>query len=270
MKLRLATHHLEKAPAIVFEELEEGKINHVQLGSLSLEGLAHPSRIDFVKKWHVVMPSSCQVYVTKRAHQVSLFYFNCLFLSGTWLYFAAHFLFLLSCYHQTPHCSLFSWEVGEFRWRMKKLGRDCDIIVYDPDRSYTQDSNFVRVWNHHTTEFQGIESLFHCFDFETINSSLISRSASPAECGNLQVALGFSCQNLANRCPLTSVAVPGINEGTQFFREEFAKLSTLAHLLGIVKSFEELDPKGRYRRVRFAIMIHPNNIFEGKTKTTKR
>lgn len=100
MKLSLATHHLEKAPAIVFEELEEGKIDHVQLGSLSLEGLAHPSRVDFVKKWHVVMPSSCQVYVTQRAHQVSIFYFNCwsLLLTGSILQLNSYFFFLFpSC-----------------------------------------------------------------------------------------------------------------------------------------------------------------------------
>jgi len=189
-----------------------------------------------------------------------------------WFYFAAKFLFLLSFSfmfdHQTPHCSLSSREVGELRSQLKKIGRDGDIMVYHPDQSYTQDSNFVRVWNNHTPQFEVFDSLFQRIDFEKANSHLVSSSASPAERGNLQVALGFSCQNLGNRCPETSVAVPGINEGTQLFREEFAKLSSLAHLLGIVKSFEELDPKGRYRRVRFATMIHPNNIFEGTTKTT--
>ena len=64
---------LNNFPILVFEEIDPDNLKYVKLGSLSLEGLAHPQRISYMKKWHVIYPAVVQVYATKDAHVVSIY-----------------------------------------------------------------------------------------------------------------------------------------------------------------------------------------------------
>ena len=57
---------LNNFPILVFEEINPDNLKYVKLGSLSLEGLAHPQWISYVKKWHVIYPAVAQVCYQRR------------------------------------------------------------------------------------------------------------------------------------------------------------------------------------------------------------
>ena len=61
---------LKDCPALIFEELDPNQVSHVKLGSLSAEAVGDPQQLPFIRKWHVILASPAQVYVTKNAHQV--------------------------------------------------------------------------------------------------------------------------------------------------------------------------------------------------------
>jgi len=104
MKISAATAQiLKEYPVLVFEELHPEHFDDVKLGALSVEGLAHPDRIRFVKKWHVIFAAPGQVYATKNAHKVCC----CVLFLSFHLYFCSFFssicfswlvLFLLSLF----------------------------------------------------------------------------------------------------------------------------------------------------------------------------
>ena len=94
--------------------------------------------------------------------------------------------------------------------------------MYTPDKSYPGEGNFVRVWNSGTPEFQAVQPVFERLAFSQVVNHCSSLRASAR--GNRQDALGFSSQNLAERCPLTSVSIPGMNQGTLDFQNEFVKM----------------------------------------------
>ena len=140
------------------------------------------------------------------------------------------------------------------------VNRMDDIVVYDGSHSYTDPGNFVRIWNYGTPEFQEIAPMFEHLSFSKVNRHLASLH--PSDRGNQQDALGFSTQNLKNRCPQTNVAIPALNEGTDAFQEEFAKLSTLAKHLNAIDDTPS-SAMDLFRWAKFAGTIHSHNMLEG-------
>jgi len=134
--------------------------------------------------------------------------------------------------------------------------------MYTPDKSYPDEGNFVRVWNSGTPEFQAVQPVFERLAFSQVVNHCSSLRASAR--GNRQDALGFSSQNLADRCPLTSVSIPGMNQGTLDFQNEFVKMSTLSVLLSVSQRGMQSANMELFRFSMFAAAIHPRNIFEGK------
>ena len=80
--------------------------------------------------------------------------------------------------------------------------------------------------------------------------------------GNQQDCLGFLTQNLKKRCPQTNIAIPGLNEGTDAFKEEFAKLSTLAVHVNAINAAQS-SAIDLFHWAKFAGTIHPHNMLEG-------
>ena len=65
------------------------------------------------------------------------------------------------------------------------------------------------------------------------------------------------------------MAIPGLNDGSQVFGLEFAKMSSLGVLLGVITPPEdglsEFAPgMDLFRWTKFAAHIHPQNLLEGK------
>jgi len=163
-----------------------------------------------------------------------------------------------------PHCSLFPWELSTLEERVEAAGRDptLDIIHYKSDVSHTDSNAFLRVWNYGTPEFSDLTPIFQRLSFSDIYEHV--RGWRVSERGNKQDALGVSTQNLMQRCEITSVSLPGMNDGTNLFRDEFAKMSTLGVLLEVAKLRRYMTPRELYRFVMFAARIHQCNLFEGK------
>jgi len=61
---------ITSCPLLVFEEIDSAFHDKLKVGSLSIEGLAHPDRVPFVLKWHIIEPAQKQIYATMHADKV--------------------------------------------------------------------------------------------------------------------------------------------------------------------------------------------------------
>jgi len=163
-----------------------------------------------------------------------------------------------------PHCSLFHQELDQLIACLLQQGRDpvTELVLYTSEKSYPDEGNFVRVWNSGTPEFQDVQPVFERLAFSQVAAHCSSLRASDR--GNRQDALGFSSQNLAERCPITSVSIPGMNHGMLDFQDEFAKMSALSALLSVSQRGMQSANMELFHFTMFAVTIHHANIFEGK------
>ena len=161
-------------------------------------------------------------------------------------------------------------QIGWLQDQVHANGRDPhkEIAHYYRNESYTDPSNFIRVWNDGTPEFEQIRIIFERLPFAKVYDTCAHME--PSERGNRQRCYGFSVENISERCPFSGVALPAKNPSTDDNADIFVLMSSLSALIGVsfpqsidLSSGDTKTLRATFRRLAFAATIHPRNIIEG-------
>ena len=161
----------------------------------------------------------------------------------------------------------------------KSLGlKNAATVVYPSEKSFVDDSSFVRVYNEGTPEFvsNGLPSSFDDIDLPGLASLYLTKKSleqASQKRGNVQINLGFNCGTNVVRTEDTlrhdyGATMPQLNAGTMKHVDLFVAASKAAKQLGIEfaqDSFKFKSKHVRERVNRFSKRISPDNVFEGLT-----
>jgi len=110
--------------------------------------------------------------------------------------------------------------------------------------------------------------IFERLPFTQVYDTCATKKAS--ERGNITECYGSSVENITVRCPISGVALPANNPGTDDYADTFVLMSALAATIGIpypsvvdITSQSTDTLHATFRRLAFAARIHPRNFIEG-------
>jgi hypothetical protein len=139
-----------------------------------------------------------------------------------------HLKFVFFCLIQVPH---YSFEVHELKHVMEKLLSfhktevNGGIKWYHRNKSYSDDSSFLKVYNKGTFEFALISNEFKDLN---VNHLLDTVSKSPiSNRGNIQRNFGYSALDITDREKETFTTMPRLTPGTKLVAGKMAKVSAV-------------------------------------------
>lgn len=210
---------------------------------------------------------------------------------------------MVLCTTQTPHYSIAYKDFLNYREEIIASGfPEANIHVYARQRSYvpamaTEErnttttsttttaisaTNFIRLYNYGTPEWDTIDKYARKFDMSPHLSSWVNKNGqielNPGKRGNTVLSAGFSTTSLISRSKTTQVAMPARLKGTNEFVHNMVNFTELLHELGVLEKHPAKKPETdvplkaesllsdvlmNHRIAQFASMLHPSNRLEG-------
>lgn len=197
---RATTATLDLAPLFVYEELKPTAFQKdgkpiFSLSKCHFEGGLFKKRAPYIKACHLIRTSDAQLV-------------NCVNL------------------HHTCHYSISAEQLPKFEQLARELV--IPIQMYDREKSYTDPSNFLQVFNYGTDSFSKIEPVFNELSFERTALG-VEKTYEKDSRGNFQAAFGLSSQSLNKRNEF-GVAYPQFRENTANHVDSFLVTSKLSEL----------------------------------------